>query len=115
MFVLSALDAQRQFVVGALVFAQPAETRHFVAQAAVQALAQWLPRILNNSGNDHIAVIALSHARRLNVSTLLARGSLHGVVRGEGRHSAEDGAEPQRRSGAAPLREDAQRQRRKKV
>jgi tetratricopeptide (TPR) repeat protein len=49
-FVLSALDAQRQVVVGALVFSEPDDMRLFVRQAAVHAVAQWLFRNLHGAG-----------------------------------------------------------------
>jgi hypothetical protein len=50
-FVLSALEAQRQFTVGALVIAETGEQRNFLPQSAVQAIAQWLHKNLHSVGN----------------------------------------------------------------
>jgi serine/threonine protein kinase/tetratricopeptide (TPR) repeat protein len=47
-FLLSTIDAQRQFTVGALVFAEPAEKRLFLPQGGAQTLAQWLYKCLNS-------------------------------------------------------------------
>jgi hypothetical protein len=49
-FLLSTLDNQRQYTVGALVLRQQDETHSFVPQADVQALAQWLYRNLHGVG-----------------------------------------------------------------
>jgi hypothetical protein len=47
-FLLTALDSERQITVGALTFAEFDDARHFIPQPALAALAQWLHRNLTN-------------------------------------------------------------------
>ncbi len=49
-FLLSTLDNQRQFTVGALVALQPGEAHSFLPQADLQVLAQWLHKNLQSVG-----------------------------------------------------------------
>jgi hypothetical protein len=47
-FVLTALDSERQITVGALTFAELEDARHFIPQPALGALAHWIHRNLTN-------------------------------------------------------------------
>jgi hypothetical protein len=47
-FLLTALDNERQVTVGALTFGEFADARQFIPQPALSALAQWIQRNLTN-------------------------------------------------------------------
>jgi tetratricopeptide (TPR) repeat protein len=47
-FLLTALDSERQITVGALTFGEFHDARHFIPQPALAALAQWIHRNLTN-------------------------------------------------------------------